>query len=201
MKDKLLIIGCGGHGKVAIDIAKKYYKNVFLVDDNSKGEVLSCPIISTVSEALKGEKCDFFVAIGNNLVREEIFTSFINKGFNPVSLIHPSAIISENVEVGRGTIIMAGAVINPCVKIGIGCIVNTCSSIDHDCEVDSFTHLCPNTHFAGTVKVGKYCTFGIGTNVINNVSICNNVYFGAGAVVVNDIVIEGTYIGVPAKLK
>jgi UDP-3-O-[3-hydroxymyristoyl] glucosamine N-acyltransferase len=114
--------------------------------------------------------------------------SFINGGNTSIVIPTPEA---EPVVV----------VINPSVKIGIGCIVNTCSSVDHDCVIDNFTHLCPNTHFAGTVSVGKYCTFGIGTQVINNINICDNACFGAGAVVVKDIVAEGTYIGVPAKIK
>ena len=38
--------------------------------------------------------------------------------------------------------------------------------------------------------------------MINNVSICDNVMLGAGAVVIRDIDICGTYVGVPAeKLK
>ena len=130
---------------------------------------------------------------------KKIFNLFVENGFNAVSLVHPSVIIAEDVEIGRGTIVMAGVVINPSVKIGIGCILNTCSSVDHDCVIDNFTHLCPNTHFAGTVNVGKYCTFGVGTSVINNLTICQDVYFGAGAVVVKDILESGVYVGVPCK--
>lgn len=201
MKDKLLIIGAGGHGKVALDIAKHYYKNIVLADDNKVGEVLSCKIVGKVKDVLQGEKCDFFVALGDNKVREQVYLEFVKNGFTPISLVHPSAIIAEDVIVGKGSVIMAGAVINPSVKIGIGCIVNTCASIDHDCEILEFTHLCPGTHFAGSVKVGRYNTFGVGTVVINNITICDNVNFGAGAVVVKDIVNAGTYIGVPAKIK
>ncbi|MBO4962394.1 MAG: acetyltransferase [Clostridia bacterium] len=201
MKDKLLIIGAGGHGKVAIDIAKNYYKTIIIADDFKQGEVLSCKIIGGVEKALQGEKCDFFVALGDNKLREQIFDKFVSCGFTAVSLVHPSAIIAEDVVIGRGSIVMAGAVINPSVSIGIGCIINTCSSVDHDCVIDSFTHLCPSTHFAGGVKVGKYNTFGIGTIVINNITICDDAYFGAGAVVVKDVNLSGTYIGVPAKKK
>ena len=71
MKDKLIIIGAGGHGKVAIDIAKNYYKNIYVVDDNKVGDVLSCKIIGGVEQALKGEKTDFFVAVGDNKAREK----------------------------------------------------------------------------------------------------------------------------------
>ena len=78
VKDKLIIIGAGGHGKVCLDIAKNFYKNVYFVDDNKKGEILSCKIISSVQDALKGEKCDFFVAIGDNKAREKTFNLLYN---------------------------------------------------------------------------------------------------------------------------
>ena len=201
MKDKLLIIGAGGHAKVVCDIAKNYYKTIVFADDNATGSVLSCPILCNVNNALALEKCDFIVAIGNNLVRAKIFDAFVQNGFKPATLIHPTAVIGENVEIGRGSVVMAGAVINPCVKVGFGCIINTCASVDHDCFVGDFTHLCPGVRFAGSVKAGKNCTFGVGTCVINNLTICDNVNCGAGAIVVKDLLQEGTYIGVPAKLK
>ena len=42
---------------------------------------------------------------------------------------------------------------------------------------------------------------GAGVTVSNNLCICGNCMIGAGAVVVKDIEVSGTYIGVPAKLK
>ena len=200
--NKILIIGAGGHGKVVCDIAKTLYKEVLFVDDEKVGqEILSCPVICSVEEALKMEACDFIVAIGGNKTREKLFYTFLNAGFRAVNLIHKSAVIGEGVEIGIGSVVFANAVINPDAKIGFGCIINTCASVDHDCVVGDFTHLCPSSHFAGTVTVGKNCTFGIGSLVINNINICSDVCVGAGGVVVKDITEPGTYIGVPARLK
>ena len=53
-------------------------------------------------------------------------------GANIPTLIHPSVIIGENVEVKAGTVLMAGVVINCCSKIGEGCIINTGATVDHD---------------------------------------------------------------------
>lgn len=54
-------------------------------------------------------------------------------------------------------------------------------------------------HLAGTVKVGKKSWIGIGSSVINNIFITDECLIGAGAVVVNNLMNSGTYIGIPAK--
>lgn len=199
MNNKLLIVGAGGHAKVVCDLAKNYYKNIVVADDKATGQLLGCKIIGTLNEVKQGERCDFIVAIGSNEVREKIFTDLIEQGFTPVSLIHPTATIGEGVQIGVGSVVFAGAVINACAKVGIGCIVNTMASIDHDCEVGEFSHLAVASHFAGTVKCGKNCFFGTNSAVINNVSICDNVIIGAGATVVKDVLEQGTYVGTPCK--
>lgn len=45
-------------------------------------------------------------------------------------LVHPSAVVAEDIQLGTGTVVAAGAVINPGARIGKGCIINTCSSVD-----------------------------------------------------------------------
>ena len=41
---------------------------------------------------------------------------------------------------------------------------------------------------------------GIGASILENISIVDDVIIGAGAVVNKDINIQGTYVGVPAKI-
>ena len=199
---KLLIIGCGGHGKVVCDVAENYYGEIVFADDNKKGEkILSYRVKYSVQEALDSEKCDFIVAVGDNDARERLFYKFLERGFNPVSLVSPNAYIGQEVEIGVGSVVFAGAVINPCTKIGIGCIINTSASVDHDSYLGDFTHVCPGVHMAGTVKVGKGCFIGVGSTVINNITISDGVFLGAGSLVVKNIEKSGKYFGVPAKIK
>ena len=121
------------------------------------------------------------------------------KNKNIATLIHPSAVIGEEVSIGEGTVVMAGAVINPCTIIGDGCIVNTCASVDHDNNLEDFVHIAVGAHLCGTVCVGNKTWIGAGTVVSNNLSVCDDCTIGAGAVVVKNIEEKGTYVGVPAK--
>lgn len=197
MNKNIIIIGAGGHGKVVSDIAKEVgYNQIFFLDDNdSLKKCNNYEVIGKIKNFNNYYDSDFFVAIGNNEERKKIISILPNL----VTLVHPSAVIGSNVELGKGTVIMPGVVINACTKIGDGCIINTCSSIDHDCKIGNYTHISVGAHLAGNVSIGDNDCLGIGSIVKNNVLICSNTMIGAGAVVVKNICKEGTYIGVPAK--
>ncbi|MGN0398092.1 MAG: acetyltransferase [Candidatus Fimimorpha sp.] len=194
--NKLVIIGASGHGKVIADIAVKngYEDIVFLDDDECIKECAGYPVVGKTSAAVNMDG-DKIVAIGNARIREQ---KQRNLG-NVVTLIHPAAVISRRVQIGTGSVVMAGAVINSDTVIGEGCIINTGSSVDHDCKIGSFSHISVGAHVAGTVLVGDRTWIGAGATVSNNVNVCGDCMIGAGAVVIKKIEESGTYVGVPAK--
>ncbi|MFW5445862.1 acetyltransferase [Aerococcus urinaeequi] len=201
MKNKLIIIGASGHGKVIADIAikmNKWQSIAFLDDDESIKTSMGLEVIGKTADAFTyKDEADFFVGIGSNGVREKVQEKLIEEGLNVVSLIHPSVVIGTDVEIGIGSVVMAGVVINSSSRIGRGCIINTSSSIDHDNSIEDYVHISPGVNLAGTVKVGRLSWIGIGSVVSNNVNICSGCKVGAGAVVVKDITEPGTYVGVP----
>lgn len=203
MKDKLLIIGASGHGKVIADIAikmNKWKSIAFLDDDESIKSSMGISVIGKSANAhLYMKDYDIFVAIGNNVTREKIQEKLEAEGTSIPVLIHPMAIIGEQVRFGAGTAVMAGTVINCCTIIGKGCIINTGTTIDHDNFIEDYVHISPGAHTAGTVRIGKGTWLGVGSVVSNNINITNGCKVGAGAVVVKDITEAGTYIGVPAR--
>lgn len=199
---QLVIIGASGHGKVVADIAKKIgYDEIYFLDDNET--LMECGGYAVVGKSSRyvDFDCDVIVAIGNPKVRERIQKNVELAGKNIPALVHPNASIAENVEIGQGTVVVAGAVINPGTRIGRGCIINTGASVDHDCEVADFVHVSVGAHVAGTVKIGERTWVGAGSTVSNNICICADCMIGAGAVVIRNIVEPGTYVGCPARRK
>lgn len=196
---KLIIIGASGHGKVCADIAEKngYTEIEFLDDNRSLQTCGKWPVVGCASDAA-GVRNDLFVAIGNAATRKRLMESLPDR--NWATLIHPDAVIADDVMIGDGTAVMAGVVINPGTKIGRGCIVNTCSSVDHDCIIGDYVHISVGAHLSGTVTVGEGTWISVGASVSNNVNICGDCTIGAGAVVVKNLEEEGTYTGVPAKI-
>lgn len=196
---KLVIVGASGHGKVIADIAKLngYDNIVFLDDDETVKECAGYPVVG-VSCAFSQVERDVVIAIGNAKIRSRLQAQYESHGFHLVTLIHPNATVADTAEIGAGSVVMAGAVINPYAKIGRGCIVNTCASVDHDCEVGDYVHVAVGAHLCGTVSIGSHTWIGAGATVSNNISICPECMIGAGAVVVKGIEKAGTYVGVPA---
>ena len=203
MKDKLLIIGASGHGKVVADIALKMnrWQHIsFLDDDENITSALGIKVVGKSADAFNYIKeYDIFVAVGNNVTRERIQEQLKIRGASVPVLVHPSVILGERVELGSGTVVMPGVVINCCTQIGKGCIVNTGATIDHDNVIEDYVHISPGVNIAGTVKVGKGTWLGIGSTVSNNVNITSCCKLGAGAVAVKDIIEPGTYVGVPVR--
>ncbi|MRI86508.1 acetyltransferase [Aerococcaceae bacterium WS4759] len=203
MKDKLIIIGASGHGKVIADIAikmNKWQTIAFLDDDESIKASMGLEIIGKTADAFTyKDEADFFVAIGTNATREKVQEKLIAQGINVISLIHPDSVIGTDVEIGIGTAVMAGVVINSSSRIGKGCIINTCSSVDHDNIIEDYVHISPGVRTAGNVGIGKVTWLGISSVINNNINICSGCKVGAGAVVVKDITEPGTYVGVPVR--
>ena len=199
--NQLVIIGASGHGKVIADIAEKVgYTDIVFLDDNSvENECVGYSVVGDSRRITDYKGSDFIVAIGNAEMRANKMKELT--GYNVVSLIHPNAIISRRVNIGRGTVVLAGAVINSDTTIGEGCIISTCASVDHDNHLGDYVHVAVGAHLCGTVNIGKNTWIGAGATVSNNISICDNCLIGVGAVVVKDIEESGIYIGVPAKKK
>jgi sugar O-acyltransferase (sialic acid O-acetyltransferase NeuD family) len=205
---KLLIYGAGGHAKVIVDtvhISGKF-EIAGLIDDNADkvGEnLLGEEVIGTFSDLVRlySEDTGLILGIGENRARFHVWERLQKAGVKCkyVTAIHPSAIIGEEVTLGEGTVVMAGAVINACSDMGRHSIVNTASSIDHDCRIGDFVHIAPGAVLCGGVCVGELSLVGVGAKVLPGVNIGREVVVGAGAVVTRDVADSTCIVGVPAR--
>jgi acetyltransferase EpsM len=195
----MYLYGASGHCKVIIDsvIASNEFKIKGIFDDNPNiVSLFDIPVFNTKSIASFSDK-QFIVSIGDNrkrkLVVEKIQAIY-------TTVIHPTAIISVFSEIGEGTVIMAGSIINPDAIIGRHCIINTAAIIEHDCKLDDFVHVSPNASLAGGVQVGIGSHIGIGATVIQGISIGKWVTIGAGSVIINNIPDYSVVVGNPGKI-
>lgn len=204
MSKQVVIIGAGGHAKVIADIIEKSGDMVCgFLDDNRQIEekiIEDYKILGKISECeyLQCENKDlyFIIAIGNNYIRKSIYEKY---RLNYYTAIHPNAIIGMQVEIKKGTVIMANACINSNAVIGKNCIINTGAIVEHDNVIEDYVHISPNATLCGTVKVSAFTHIGAGAVIKNNISITSDCVIGAGTVVVKNIEEKGIYIGVPAK--
>lgn len=194
---RLIIIGAGGHGRVAADIGRLTgYTDIAFLDDHPS-DTLNVVGNTTDIERFVGT-ADFFVGIGNNTLREQFQKELERCGASIATLIHPSAVVASDAVIGRGTILAAGAIVCVNVTVGDGVIINTAASVDHDCTVGDFCHVSVGSHVCGTVHIGARTWIGAGATVIHNVDVGDDCMIGAGAVVVKSTTDSGLYKGVPA---
>ena len=198
----IYLIGAGGHAKVILALLEEQGRKCLgIYDDNEAlwGKTLyGVPVIGAVNELTDENGISAVIAIGNNNVRKSIAEKFRNLHW--ATLIHPYSWVHKSVKIQEGSVIFAGAVIQPDVCIGKHTIINTSASIDHDCVIGNFCHIAPGCHLAGGISIGDGTLLGVGTNVIPYVSITSNATIGAGAVVIKNIIRSGTYVGVPVCL-
>lgn len=197
----IIVIGAGGHAKVILATLSILNYNIEgVLDDNPKllGEfVLGYKVIGDISYLKRCKDKQVICALGDNKLRHKIATAFAN--LNWISLVHPRAYVHESVALGKGSVVFAGAVVQPDTRVGEHVIINTASSVDHDCEIENFAHIAPGSHLGGGVKVGEGALVGIGSSVKPYSTIGQWSLIGAGSAVVHDIESYTHAKGTPAK--
>jgi sugar O-acyltransferase (sialic acid O-acetyltransferase NeuD family) len=203
----MIIIGYSGHGFVVCGIINAAGKKItgYCDSEEKPYNPFALPYFGkedseTALAAFKEN--EFFIAIGNNAIRQKVFDKLALQKLSPGNAIHPSAIMDVSAKLAEhGVMIAANVVVNPLAQIGTGAICNTGSIIEHECRVGDFAHIGPGAVLCGNVKVGNNSFVGANAVVRQGVTIGNNVMIGAGAVVLKDVPDNVTVMGVPAQTK
>jgi len=204
----ILVFGASGHAKVVIDIAEKAGVPVLgLYDDDAAlhGRQVYGYTVKGGKEALlsSGDQLKAHravVAIGSNAARSKIAAWLVANGYSLCeALIHPSAQLARGASIGKGSVVMAAAVINSDTRVGQNVIVNTGAIIDHDCEIGDGVHVAPGVTMCGGVTVGGHAMIGAGAVIHPNLRIGESVIVGAGATALKDIEDGMTVVGSPAR--
>ena len=205
--DRVVIWGAGRHARVAADIIRLRGATVAgFVDDvnlSRRGEMFCGAQVLGAKDlaSLRADGTEYgIIAVGDGAARRALADRLTSAGLLLAIAVHPGAVVASDATLGPGTLVAAGAVIGVGTILGRGCIVNTCASVDHDCRVDDWVHICPGVHIAGGVSIGERSWIGVGATVIDDVSIGAESVIGAGAVVVSSIASSVIAYGVPARV-
>jgi sugar O-acyltransferase (sialic acid O-acetyltransferase NeuD family) len=205
---KVLVYGAGGHGRVVADIllASGCRELGGFLDDSKAlhgSTVMGLPVLGGEDWLQdKEDKSDVVLAlgIGDNCIRRDKAEKHKSSGVETVRAIHPSSMLSRWVHIEQGTVVMAGAVINPGAQIGLGVIINSGAVIEHDVVIGDYGHVSPNAVMGGESRLGPLSHLGLGAVVLPGVTIGRGSIIGAGAVVVEDVPDNVIAMGVPARI-
>lgn len=201
----LYLFGCGGHGKVILDILLRQGRSVTaFVDDAppaAMSEIHGVPIYSSAClPTLDRDRSRWIVAIGHNRQRQRVAAKLTYLGFQFTTAVHPSAQIGMGVKLAPGTVVMANGVINADTKVGQHVILNTGATIDHDCVIGDYCHIAPGCSVCGQVQLDDHVFLGVGSRIAPNLSIGENTVCGAGAVVLRSLPAGILAYGCPAHI-
>src|SRR5438132_14222360 len=80
--------------------------------------LLSLPVLGSLMQIDQFEHDALILAIGANAVRRALFERLCLRGERFAAAQHPRATVAPGVAIGQGTLICAGAIVNPHASIG-----------------------------------------------------------------------------------
>ncbi|OED36858.1 hypothetical protein AB833_25975 [Chromatiales bacterium (ex Bugula neritina AB1)] len=205
---KLCIVGTGGFGRetllVYIDTLNakgtSEYRGsvVFMESDQSFNgtEVMGIPVIR--QSEFDPNQYRVVVGIGDPATRKKVVAQLPGET-EFTSLIHPTAVISDWVSIGAGSVVTAGTIVTCNIKLGKHTQLNLHTTIGHDCTIGNYFTTAPGAKISGICEFGECVYFGTSAIVRQGIKICDNVTIGMGGVVVKDIDVSGVYVGNPVK--
>jgi sugar O-acyltransferase (sialic acid O-acetyltransferase NeuD family) len=159
---------------------------------------LGAPVLSLADAHAQYPDTPVLVALGYPSDRSRLADSWPGELF----ATHTSARawLAPGVEVGEGSVVCPGAVVNRLAVLGRHVLVNIGATISHDCRVGDFVTISPGANIAGHVTLGNGTFVGIGATISDRIQIGEGCLIGAGAVVVRDVADGQVVTGVPARM-
>ncbi|MDY0192334.1 MAG: NeuD/PglB/VioB family sugar acetyltransferase [Aliarcobacter butzleri] len=188
MKEKIILIGGGGHCHSVIDVIEQEnrYEIIGIVDtkENIGKKVLDYKIIACDDdlETIFLSCKNALITVGqieSNKIRVKIYNKLKEIGFNLPVIISRLAYVSNHSSIEEGTIIMHHALVNANAKIGKNCIINTKALIEHDCVIGDNCHISTASVLNGGVRVKENSFFG--SNATSKQSIEIDGFIKAGS--------------------
>lgn len=195
MMDNVILVGFGGHAKSVIDSIERHgqYHIVGYTDIRADKEEKEYAYLGNDSVLQgyydRGVRNAFITLgyMGEGSQREILFRKLKEIGFHFPVIIDPTAVLARDAAVGEGTFIGKRCVVNSAAQIGKMCIINTGAVIEHESQIDDFSHISVNSTLCGRVSVGAHCFIGANTTIIQGLRIGSKSVIGAGSVVLRDV--------------
>jgi FlaA1/EpsC-like NDP-sugar epimerase len=129
----LVLFGAGGHARACIDVIEEQdrYKVVGLIglQEEVGKTVDGYEVIASEQNLSEISRYAPYALVAVGQIKSahkriNLYKNAIESGFELAIVISPHAYVSSRAQVGFGTIVMHGAVINSNAKVGTNCIVN-----------------------------------------------------------------------------
>jgi len=196
MNEPVVILGSGGHARVVLDVLQCMGRTVagVLTPEQPVGaEWDGVLVLGDDAWLASAQAAGYAYAVGIGAVpgrmglRQAMCARLRQLGLPVPALVHPSAVVSRGAAVADGVQVMAGAIVQPGVSLGMHALINTGARIDHDTVIGEGAHVAPSAVLCGDVRVGAGAFVGAGAVVLPRVVIGDGAEVAAGATVTCDV--------------
>ena len=177
-KEKLLLVGAGGFGRMVAEQAMLQYDCAFVDDGQPVGaEICGIPVVGRVDDLpeLRKEYDLLVVGIGNNRFRAQVYEKAKALGYAFPNIVAPSAYISPFSKVGCGCVILQNACIQNGATVGNGVLLNFGTEVHCDATVGDNTLIYTNSVIRTGATVSSFARIG------SNCTVCNYAAVPKGA--------------------
>ena len=177
-KERLLLVGAGGFGRMVAEQAMLQYNCAFADDGQLVGtEICGIPVVGCLADLpeLRKEYGLLVVGIGNNQFRAQVYEKAKALGYAFPNIIAPSAYISPYAELGCGCVVLQNACIQNGASVGDGVLLNAGTEVHCDAAVGNCALIYTNSVIRTGANVGSYTRIG------SNCTVCNNATVPDGA--------------------
>ena len=192
MKEKIILIGGGGHCKSCIDVIEQEgrYTIAGMVDipEKKQHNVLGYPVIGSDADLAELIKTfpNVLITLGqikSPARRIELFNDLMRMGARFPVIKSPLAYVSPHAQIAEGTIVMHHALINAGANVGKNCIINTKALVEHDAVIEDHCHISTGAVVNGGVTIGSGSFFGSGAVSKEYTSIPANSFIKANSLI------------------
>ena len=201
----LAFYGAGALGrefKYVADETGDWPETVFIDDHSSEVSLLGCPVIGfqAFRKHYSSEDTRFVITIGEPGYRREAFDRMKEAGYQGALLVHPSAYISPDAEVGEGAVIGPDVFIGSLAKIGKDFYGAKGAAIGHDVIIGDHTRVGVGAFIGGHTIIGENAFIGSGAMLKDRIRIGDRSVVAIGSAVFSDVADNTTVMGNPARI-
>ena len=104
-----------------------------------------------------------------------------------LTTVSSRAFIWRNVKIGENCFIFEDNTIQPFVKVGNDVVLWSGNHIGHNSTIRDHSFFSSHVVISGFCDIGEYSFLGVNSTVINNISIGEDCFIGAGALIQKDV--------------
>lgn len=216
MNTPIVIIGAGGFGREVLDIirdqhlvgaaADKGWDFLGFIDDGQPpadrlDRLGVCHLggMDTLTDLPEGTT--YAIGVGNGAARRDLADRATTAGLTPATLVHSSATIGADVDLGPGTVVCAGVRITTNIRIGRHVHLNLNSTVGHEAILHDYVTVNPLAAVSGDVTIGEASTVGTTACINQGITIGAGSMIASGSAVNKDVPDSVLVAGVPAIVK